>query len=48
MSSWYGTFLHRPADANGLNSFVTALMLGARDEALLASIVGSDEYIARL
>ena len=25
-----------------------ALMLGARDESLIASIVGSDEYLARL
>ncbi|HEV3085290.1 MAG TPA: kelch repeat-containing protein, partial [Gemmataceae bacterium] len=45
VSGFYLTFLHRQADAFGLNSFVTALMLGARDESVIANIVGSDEYI---
>ena len=48
VDGWYRAFLHRPADASGLNGFVTALMLGARDESLLANIIGSDEYMARL
>ena len=48
VSGWYVAFLRRPPDANGLNGFVTALMLGARDETLVAGIVGSDEYLARL
>jgi hypothetical protein len=45
---WYATFLRRPADSNGLNGFVAALMRGDRDETLIATIVGSDEYLARL
>jgi N-acetylneuraminic acid mutarotase len=48
VSGWYVTFLRRPPDGGGLNSFVTALMLGARDETLIAAMVGSDEYLARL
>jgi hypothetical protein len=48
VSGWYVAFLRRPPDGNGLNGFVTALMLGARDETLVAGIVGSDEYLARL
>jgi hypothetical protein len=48
VDGWYLAFLHRPGDASGLNGFVTALMLGARDESLMANIIGSDEYIARL
>jgi hypothetical protein len=48
VSGWYVRFLRRPADANGLNGFVDALIGGTRDEALIAAIVGSPEYIARL
>jgi hypothetical protein len=40
--------LRRPPDANGLNGFVAALLHGARDETIIAGIVGSDEYFARL
>jgi hypothetical protein len=45
---WYLRFLRRPADSNGLNGFVAALMGGIRDETLIAAIVGSDEYIGML
>ena len=48
VGNWYVTFLRRAADENGLNGFVAALMQGVRDETLIAAIVGSDEYIARL
>ncbi|HEV3080369.1 MAG TPA: kelch repeat-containing protein [Gemmataceae bacterium] len=45
---WYETFLHRPADATGLNNFASALGQGTRDETIVADIVGSVEYLARL
>ena len=48
VAGWYLSFLRRPPDANGLNGFVAALLHGARDETMIAAIVGSDEYFARL
>jgi hypothetical protein len=40
----YQTFVHRPADQAGLNFYVNALQHGARFEAVVADIVGSQEY----
>ena len=34
-----------PADPTGLNIFVSALQNGARDEDIIAVIVGSNEYL---
>jgi uncharacterized delta-60 repeat protein len=48
VQGYYQSFLHRPADYNGTVDFEDALLGGARDEALIMTIVGSDEYFARL
>jgi uncharacterized repeat protein (TIGR03803 family) len=40
--------LHRNADPSGLNGFATSLQQGAPAEQVIASIVGSDEYFARV
>lgn len=42
----YAKYLHRAADADGLNSFVTSLVDGATLDQVAASIVGSPEYYA--
>jgi hypothetical protein len=44
----YRHYLGRSADASGLGFSVNALQIGVRDEQILAAIVGSDEYFARL
>ncbi len=44
----YGLFLRCQADSTGLNDFTTALANGARNEQVLATIVGSDEYFRRI
>jgi hypothetical protein len=36
------------ADKAGLMNFVAALNAGSRDEQIVAALVGSDEYFARL
>jgi N-acetylneuraminic acid mutarotase len=48
VEGWYSAFLHRQADPIGLDGFVADLIQGARDETVIAAIVGSDEYIGRL
>jgi hypothetical protein len=48
VNGWYAMFLRRAPDATGLSGFVSALMHGVREETLIAGIVGSDEYLARL
>ena len=48
VDSLYRQFLRRPADSTGLIAFVTALQSGSRREQVIAIIVGSDEYLARL
>jgi autotransporter-associated beta strand protein len=44
----YLSFLHRSADAAGLQIFAEALRLGIRQQDVLASIIGSDEYFAQV
>src|SRR5262249_2423038 len=44
----YRQLLRREADSSGLSTFVGFLQRGGRDEEVLASIAGSDEYLARL
>jgi uncharacterized repeat protein (TIGR01451 family) len=47
VQSDYLTFLRRPTDPAGLNLWVSELQHGARQEDILAAILGSDEYLAR-
>jgi uncharacterized delta-60 repeat protein len=42
----YQRYLHRNADAAALTAVVNALEHGARDEGIIAVLVGSDEYLA--
>lgn len=44
VESLYARYLHRAADSDGLNSFVTALVDGATLDQVAASIVGSPEF----
>jgi virginiamycin B lyase len=46
--SLYQQFLHRAADPTGLQAFVNALQQGTTHEALIAFMIGSDEYFAGL
>jgi autotransporter-associated beta strand protein len=48
VQSDYGRYLHRDADAGGLNMSVAALNNSLRDETLIAAIVGSPEYLDRI
>jgi hypothetical protein len=48
VASYYQTYLSRPADAAGLAADVAALAQGATDQAVIAVIVGSDEYFRKL
>jgi hypothetical protein len=41
----FQTFLRRLPDAAGLAFWTGALQSGMRDEAFIASIIGSDEYL---
>jgi hypothetical protein len=41
----FQTFLRRPPDAAGLAFWTGSLQSGMRDEAFIASIIGSDEYL---
>jgi hypothetical protein len=45
---YYKTFLRRPADQMALSKGVNALLHGLRDEVFIASLIGSNEYLARL
>lgn len=47
VQSFYQSFLGRAADSGGLNVFAGFLLQGARDEDVIAYIVGSPEYFAR-
>jgi hypothetical protein len=42
----YQQYLHRAADPTGLQAFVNALQQGTTNEALIALMIGSDEYFA--
>jgi hypothetical protein len=42
----YEHFLHRDIDASSQNALVAALEHGVPEEAIIAGIVGSDEYLA--
>jgi hypothetical protein len=44
----YLLFLRRPAEPAGLNGWVSDLQHGARHDEVLAGILGSDEYLARV
>jgi hypothetical protein len=44
VEGYYSRYLHRPADAGGLNGFVAALNQGARDQDVIAAILSSLEY----
>ena len=47
VQSYYQQLLHRQADSGGLNSFVTGLGGGMRDEDVIGIILSSGEYFAR-
>jgi autotransporter-associated beta strand protein len=47
VQGFYQKFLGRAADTGGLNTFVTALQQGARDEQVVQTITSSDEYFSR-
>jgi hypothetical protein len=44
----YQTLLSRPLDAGGAAFWGTALLNGAREESVLAGLLGSSEYLSRL
>jgi len=48
VGSYYPIYLRRSVDAGGLNFFSDQLQRGVRDEQVIASLVGSDEYFARV
>jgi Bacterial Ig-like domain (group 3)/Domain of unknown function (DUF4214) len=49
ISTYYPLYLHRPADAGGVSAYVNAVLNGGlHQEDVIARIVGSDEYFARL
>jgi hypothetical protein len=48
VQSYYQRLLHRAADTAGLDFYVAELSNGTRDEQVLASLIGSREYLALL
>ena len=48
MNGFFQQFLGRSADSLGLSVFANQLSQGARDEDIIALVVGSDEYFGRL
>jgi len=46
-AGWYPTYLDRAADASGLATFLAELKSGTHDAVVLATILGSPEYLAR-
>jgi hypothetical protein len=48
VEGYYQSFLHRRADAAGLTSFVEALASSTPDEAVQATILGSEEFFTKL
>src|SRR5262245_8235559 len=45
--AWYRQYLGRDPDPSGLQSWVAALLQGNQPEAVLATILGSEEYLLR-
>jgi hypothetical protein len=45
---YYQAFLQRQPDRSGLAAFVEALVSGTRDEAVIADILGSDEFYSKM
>jgi hypothetical protein len=48
VQSLYLRYLHRPADAAGLSAYVKVLQLGGHDEDVIAALVGTPDYTAKL
>ena len=48
VEDFYGTFLHRSADAGGFQYFWSGLEQGMSDELVIAALAGSEEYFDRL
>jgi hypothetical protein len=48
VSGMYQSYLHRAPDARGLGNFVSRLQRGAREEDIVADIMGSDEYFGNV
>jgi hypothetical protein len=48
VGAWYLQYLGRPADAGGLAYFAAALENGARDESVVAALLASDEFFAKV
>jgi outer membrane protein assembly factor BamB len=51
VSGWYeasvgGPYMHHPPDTNGLDYWVNLMQGGFRDENVIASLIGSEEYYA--
>jgi uncharacterized protein DUF4214 len=46
--SFYTRFLRRGADQGGAGTWTGVLQRGGRDEQVIAALMGSDEYFARL
>ncbi len=47
VQAMYHRFLNRAADLAGLNEFVNLLQHGSSNEAVMATIIGADEYFGR-
>jgi hypothetical protein len=48
VNGFYQRFLGRAADAGGLNTFASAMDQGMREQDIIALIMGSDEYFAKV
>ena len=46
VDGWFMTYLHRHADPGALATFTAVLKSGGTDEAVIAQLVGSNEYFA--
>lgn len=45
IENYYETYLRRPGDPEGIDGWLAALQSGESEEAVLASFVGSAEYV---
>jgi hypothetical protein len=48
VASYYQTYLNRPADSGGLNGFVAAMEAGMTDQQVIADLLASPEFFAKL